>query len=52
MLLDQMGEDKQTFVWLKRVEEMYGYQYDCKMGGMGSSTTTTIASMVEESQAS
>ena len=43
MLLDQMGEDKQTSVWLKRVEEMYGYQYDCKMGGMGSNTTTTIA---------
>ena len=35
MLLGRIGEDEQAFVWLDRVEEMSGYQYDWKVGGYG-----------------
>lgn len=31
-LLDQQGGDERAGVWLQRVEEMYGYQYDWKLG--------------------
>ena len=32
MPLDQRGEDEQVRVWLEKIEETYGYQYDWRFG--------------------
>jgi hypothetical protein len=32
MVSDRRGEDERVGAWMERVEEMYGYQYDWRMG--------------------